>query len=207
MKKLAIAGASLALAAMPVAGVFAATAGSFTDNLTVTIEGGCSIQEKTGTGGSAAGTHSDRTFSANIVAGSAEIMTGVEATTPEGTNTPATPMEIVCNTTDTSTTWTLTGTASNGGALVKGEAATATDADKIKSGTAETGDVSTFSYRLSDAGSWLAVPTTANATITTGAATSDGAPVAFNPSYRVYVAPTQASGTYTGSITYTVALP
>ena len=47
MKKLAIAGASVALAAMPVVGVFADTT-SLTDNISVTIDSSCTFSESTG---------------------------------------------------------------------------------------------------------------------------------------------------------------
>ena len=46
MKKLAIAGASVALAAMPVVGVFAVTT---TDTLTLTVPAGCNITSRTNT--------------------------------------------------------------------------------------------------------------------------------------------------------------
>ena len=45
MKKLAIASASLALAAMPVAGVFAAESVTTTDTVTVTVPHGCTVND------------------------------------------------------------------------------------------------------------------------------------------------------------------
>lgn len=50
MKKLAIAGASLALAAMPVVGVFAADNISLEDSLTITVSDNCAFTRESGTG-------------------------------------------------------------------------------------------------------------------------------------------------------------
>jgi hypothetical protein len=68
MKKALIAGAaSVALAAMPVVGAFAATSNSFTDTLNVTVNGGCTLEETGGTTGDYS--HTDRTFNGSFEAG------------------------------------------------------------------------------------------------------------------------------------------
>ena len=198
MKKLAIASASLALAAMPVAGVFAAaTPKSFTDDLTITVNPGCTIQETTGTGGSAAGTHNDRSFAATIVAGEWKELRAGEAASG---STEEKAMEIVCNSTDDSKQWTVSATSINEGKLqVDG------DATKfIAGGTAISGNASTWAYSVDDGTNWNPVAATM-ATVKTGTASTTATP--FNPIYRVYVAPTQAAGQYKGSVTYTVNLP
>ena len=189
MKKIAIVGASAVLAALPVVGVFAATEGSFTDNITVTVAGGCTLEVDGGT----AGTYADRTFSATITNGTSEVLTGVEST-----STDAAAMKVTCNTSSASN-WTITGTASNGGQLTSGN-------NHIDAGTYDSGDVSAWAYKVaaSDA-TWLAVPTSANATITSGTATQ-GSPATFSPVYRVYVSLGQPSGSYTGSVQYTLAM-
>ena len=190
MKKLAIAGASAALAALPVVGVFAANGGSFTDNITVTVEGGCTLEISGGT----AGTYNNRTFSANIAAGTSEVLTGVES------GAGASAMEVTCNST-TGQAWNITATAANGGSLI----GTSSNSNVIPSGTAISGTTSSFAYSINNGSTWTAVPTTANAAITSGT-TVAGTPTTFNPRYRVYVAPGQAPDVYTGSVTYTIAL-
>lgn len=193
MKKslIAAAGATLAVAAMPAVAVFAATEGSFVDNITVTVSGGCTLEVSGGT----AGSYSDRTFSASIAAGTTETLTGVES---GATITPASAMEVQCNVPTPGQAWNITATAANGGALKDGE-------KTIPSGTAIDGGTSSFAYSINNGSTWLAVPTEANAAITSGTTVS-GTPTTFNPIYRVYVAPSQAPGTYTGSVTYTIHL-
>ena len=188
MKKLAIASASLALAAMPVVGVFAATEGSFKDEITVTVAGGCTIEVNGGT----AGQYSNRTFSASIANGTAEVMNGEET----GDDAPA--MKVTCNTTS-ATPWRILATADNGGAL-KEDGGSHT----IPSGNTFASDVSAFAYSL-DGQDWEAVPTTANTEVDSGS-TSSAAPYTFNPSYKVGVSVGQYPGTYEGGVTYTLAL-
>ena len=55
MKKsiIAASAASLAVAALPIAGVFAANGGQFTDTLNVNVQGGCTIEDSTATPGGA----------------------------------------------------------------------------------------------------------------------------------------------------------
>ena len=50
MKKLAIVGASLAFAALPVVGVFAADPAAITDNITITVDETCTFERTTGNG-------------------------------------------------------------------------------------------------------------------------------------------------------------
>lgn len=187
MKKLAIASASLALAAMPVVGVFAATEGSFTDNITVTVAGGCTIGEAEGAD---EGDPTDRYFSKSIVNGTAEVL---DADAARG-GAPA--LEVVCN---TSTASTFHINAIGTDLTVSG-----TD-NKIEPGTAISGDVSTFAYSLDAGTTWNAVPKTSTAVVPAGQASST-TPFSFDPSYRVYVSLGQASGTYTGTVNYTLAM-
>ena len=195
MKKSLIAGAgvsALAMAALPFAGVFAATEGSFKDNITVTVEGGCTLEVSGGT----AGSYADRTFSATIAAGTTEVLTGVEST-----STAAPAMAVTCNVPSPGQAWNIKATADNSGTLV----GTNSSSNVIPSGTDTSGGTSSFAYSIDTGASWLAVPTTANAAITSGT-TSAGTPTTFNPQYRVYVAPGQAPDTYTGGVTYTIGL-
>ena len=50
MKKLAIAGASVLFAAMPVVGAFAADPAAITDNITITVSESCTFERTTGNG-------------------------------------------------------------------------------------------------------------------------------------------------------------
>ncbi len=187
MKKLAIAGASLALAAMPVVGVFAATDGSFIDNINVNVAGGCTM----GQNNSGSTTAVDRTFEASIVNGTSEVLSGTEG----GAAAPS--LIVQCNTTSASS-FNITAKATNGGALKSGS-------ETIPSGNVFSGDNSAFAYSL-DGSNWLPVPTeTAGKVVKSGSASSS-TPATFNPSYKVYVSLGQASGTYTGSVTYTLAM-
>lgn len=193
MKKIAIVGASAVLAALPVVGVFAATEGSFTDSITVTVAGGCTLEVSGGTAGNYE--NADRTFSATITNGTSEVLSGVES---GASVTPATAMEVTCNTA-TASSWAITGTASNSGKLASG-------GNYIESGVADSGDTSSWSYKVSASdATWLAVPTAANAAITSGTA-SNGNPATFSPVYRVYVSLGQPAGSYTGSVQYTLAM-
>ena len=205
MKKLAIAGASLALAAMPVVGVFAATSSSFTDTLTVTVPGGCTLEDNSA---QEPGTYADRAFSATIPAGTyKELGNGFNEQT-------GTTMKIACNT--TSGTWTVTATASNGAISGKSGAAL-TQSASIEPGIETTGNDSAWAIKSNTSiGTGAANPYASYkayevdsgksySTFLTGSADAQ-TPVTFNPSYQVYVSPTQATGDYEGTVTYTVAM-
>ena len=198
-KSLIVTGAaSLALAAMPVVGVFAATPLSFTDNIKVTVEGACSLETSaTGTDGS----YADRTLTKTIPAGTYEEFGNNDTGTADATIT------VSCNTSTGS--WTVTADGSDDG----GSPATAQLVDgsnHIDAGTAIEGADSAWAFKMNATGtttsnpfsSYTAVPAT-ETTALEGAATST---VTFRPTYRVYVSPTQAPGDYEGSVVYTVSL-
>ena len=198
MKKLAIAGASVVLAAMPVVGTYAAQ-NSFTDTLTVTVNGGCTLQNSQDT---TAGdyTHSNRTFSDTIAAGTVGYLnadsTGA-ATTGSGN------VKLSCNSTDGTKTWTVNVAVSGltdsninktiaGGDAINGT----TSAWAIKAnatGLSGTATNNFADYRPASNGVFLSDVTSSTA-------------ITFNPSYRIYVAPNQDPGTYEGTATYTVTL-
>ena len=199
MKKSLIAGAgvsALAFAALPFAGVFAATSGSFTDTLTVGVEGGCTLENSTQ---SAAGdyTASDRDFTADIAAGNVGYLNATDATTPSTTEGIVT---VTCNTDDSTKTWTISVDVTdltNGTQTITGGTDTsgATSAWAIKSNASGTTAANPFANYAAAADTAIFLSATANNTVT------------FNPSYQVYVAPTQAPGTYEGSATYEITLP
>ncbi|MBR2795856.1 hypothetical protein IKE13_02305 [Candidatus Saccharibacteria bacterium] len=197
MKKLVIAGASVALAAMPVLGAFAATSSSFTDTLTVGVAGGCTLENSNQ---SSAGDYSvsDRTFTTDIATGTVGYLnadaTGVASTTA-GTVT------VSCNTQDSSKTWqvslNVTDLADGANSITGGaQTSGATSGWAIKSNATGTTTANPFgSAYTAAADTTIFLSATANNTVT------------FNPSYQVYVGPNQAPGTYTGTAVYEVTLP
>ena len=112
MKKLAIAGASAVIAALPVVGVFAASdQASFTDHLTVIVNGGCTLETSAT---QSAGTYADRTLSKTIAAGTVGELTGtMDGQTPvEGAT-----ITVTCNGTDATKSWAVTVTPPASGLL------------------------------------------------------------------------------------------
>lgn len=189
MKKLAIASASVALAAMPVVGVFAVTGSTeFTDNLSVTVNSGCTLEN----GGNTDGTYVDRSFSKNIAVGNYAVLDGSAAT-----DTAA--ITIKCNTTSGTVTvtsagsTTLVGTGSADNTIATGAATSGSTSNwAIKSNATNAASDPYAAYKAHVPGTFLTA--TASASGTT-----------FNPSYQVYVAQGQAPDTYTGAVTYTVS--
>lgn len=195
MKKsiIAASAASLAVAALPIAGVFAATSNSFTDTLTVGVKGGCTIEESAT--GATAGTYKDRQFEATIPVGTEKELTAKSSSEYSGG------FSVSCNT--TTGTWTISVAATNGGDLKDGDNAISplgasatmggnTSSWAIKSNANGATTNPYANYKGFVAGSFLEG--------------SAGETVTFNPSYKAYVAPNQAPGDYTGTVTYTIAV-
>lgn len=198
MKKSLIAtgAASLALAAMPVVGVFADPASNeLIDTINVTVEGGCTVESAAQ--GATPGDYSAnaRTFSASIAVGTYEELTGVEGTS---STTPAQAMTIKCNVPAADNrTFDITAVADNSGKLLHGS-------DEIGGGTATSGNASAWAYTIDSGVNWNGVQ--ASFTPVSGIAANTSTNYSFNPYYRVYVQPDQAPGLYEGKVTYTVAL-
>ena len=199
MKKsiIAASAASLAVAALPIAGVFAATSTQFSDTLTVGVAGGCTIEDNAS--GATPGTYADRTFSKPITAGTAAELEGAQGQSTDG-------FKVSCNT-DTGT-WTVSVAAENSGNLVSEDDDTIAP---LASGASMGGNTSSWAiqshaqvtstgtvtnpyeeYTGYSAGVFLSAPAGSTAT--------------FNPSYKAYVAPNQAPGNYAGKVTYTIAV-
>ena len=198
MKKLAIVGASAALAAMPVVGVFAADGNlTTTDTVQITIDSACSL---TATG--------EGTYSTTLTNGTASGDLG------------STSINIKCNDAggwmvnaigaNTSTT------ASAGATDMAPDAAGKTP---IATGTTLDGSVSAWAMKLTAGtgdyaptivegySAYHAVPGTANTKVASGATTDQTAGSTFTTSYKVAVSATQQQGTYTGKVTYTLVHP
>lgn len=196
MKKALLAGTvSLAVAAMPVVGVFAADTTSQTDKLSVTIDATCTFKnvgtEETPTYVTHAnGTSGIGTWSSDTLAGT---MTNGSNTDNFGTTT----FTVVCNNT---TGWKVTNTTAD---LVSGK-------NKISPNAGHSETVSGYSWTVSQAdGTGLTI---ANGKQGAGgdvaslvAATTDANGKTFTVTYGVGISQSQAAGTYTGDVVYTLA--
>ena len=187
--------AAFAVAAVPAA-VFAATSTSFTDNLTMVVSSGCTLEIDGGT----AGSYADRTFTGNVAAGNTSYLNDNGSGTLSGSQ-----MNVVCNT--TSGSWSInyaTSDTTNARLAVTGSEST----KYIAPGASTSGDDSGWAIKSNAAGTTTnnfedyTAPTTTGVFIAGSASTS--ATMNFNPSYQVYAAPTQLPGNYVGTVTYTL---
>ncbi|MBR3323915.1 hypothetical protein IKG24_00020 [Candidatus Saccharibacteria bacterium] len=184
MKKSLIAAgaASVALAAMPIVGAFAADFGSVSDTVNVTISDGCTVTNST----------TNRTVSVpSMTAGSA-------AQTADGAA-----ISIVCN----ATGWTVSAAGATEGtnknSLYSGTY-------EIPTGNTFSGSNSAWGLKVTASGATVAtgyndytnVPGAAGATVATGSATSGSV----TPSYKVFAAANQEAGAYSGKVVYTISL-
>ena len=175
--------ASLAVAAMPVVGVFADTT-TVTDTVQVTINSACTI-----TSSQAANTYSG-------------TMTNGQLKSDFGSTT----MTINCN---DAAGWHVTAVGSGADATDKTAMnATSTGTD-IATGTAQSGDTSNWAMKVTGTGAtgfttFAAVPSSA-----TNVATGSGTVAAgtLTTTYQVFISATQQADTYTGQVTYTLAHP
>ena len=184
MKKLAIAGASLALAAMPVVGVFAASGTTVTDTVEVTIDSACTITT----------TNASNTYSATMTNGQLKSDFG------------STSMTIACN---DAGGWHVTAVGSGADASNKHYMDASASGTDIATGTATSGSTSNCAFKVNgtDASgytSFSAVPQTA-ADVATNAGASEAS--ILTTTYQVFISPTQQADTYTGQVTYTLAHP
>ena len=212
MKKSLIAtgAASLALAAMPVVGVFAVPA-QVVDNLTVTIDPSCTFEATQGTSTIKPDTNNkiQRNFAGSGTLGGVVYLGG--ATNAGADGTPIT-VAATCNSstgTGSSTpTWTIN--------VVSDEALTGAGSNAISGTTAgnealESGAASGWSMRIvapedgvtSGWKTWHLMPGNTATNIVTGTA-SVSEDTTFTPEYRVYIGTDQAADTYTGTVTYSI---
>ena len=209
MKKSLIAGAgvsALAFAALPFAGVFATAADptptSFTDSLSVTVQGGCTIETSATQGN---GTYQNRSFSNTIATGTVGYLNDSDG---QGTTTGAT-MTVSCNGADNTKAWTVTVTPPTSGTLKGTTDSTKTIAPGNQTSGADSGwaiqSNATGGTFSSNAWATYADAPTAAAEFLKGSLAQGGSGT-FNPSYQVYVGPTQAPETYIGDVVYTVTV-
>ena len=201
MKKIVIAGASLALAAMPVVGAFAATSQSIVDQVQITIQSACSMR----TGGSAQSpTVAGASLSKSVAGGT---LVGDTGSTWDGT--PST-FTVTCNDTGG---WKITamGVASSAAdataqTVMKASNASSTD---IATGLATSGTTSNWAFKVTgDTATgytdFSAVPGSA-VTVATSSDPVFESTVTAN--YRVWVSTIQEADTYTGYVRYTLSAP
>lgn len=219
MKKSIIAtgAASLALAAMPVVGVFAEPkpAGTVTDTINVNIPAACTIVNKNSTTGGD-GSAPALTNSYTVEMHNGQFMDNIGAANQTSGTTADNSIDVSCNSTDgddPAIGWKLTaigaGTAEHITELYNANAT-----DQIVTGTAVNGETSNWAMKVAIPASGVNYASGWNANYKavpdreTDIATGTGSiSSAFTMTYQVYVDQTQDSGTYTGAVKYTLYNP
>ena len=192
-KSIIAAGAtSLALAAMPIVGVFA----DVTDTVQVTIQGSCSVGQTT----SSTGTGKTMTES--------DAKNGQTYTWEADGNNGGT-IKVSCN---DASGWNIKAAGSTTGTNKTVMAPSNNANTPIATGTTFSGASSAWAFRVASSTTGVSIETTyanfaevpATATkVASGSSTiSEGS---INTGYKVYISPTQQADTYTGMVTYTVA--
>lgn len=184
MKKIAIAGASVALAALPVVSVFADTT-SVTDTVKVTVDASCTL-----------GVEAGATPATETLANGANKQDIVGSK-----------FKISCN---DDGGWTLKAVGASEGDSVTSMQGSVSGTS-IPTGTDFTGaTVSNWGFKATGTkvtegyDEFKAIPGTATAIAESDDPTStEGVDI----TYAVGISPTQASGTYTGKVTYTLVAP
>ena len=184
MKKSIIAAgaASVALAAMPIVGVFASSSTTVSDTITATVSNGCTIT-RAGTGSTV-----DRSVAISVATGASQ--TGDSDA-----------INISCNV----GSWTVAAAGTGAGTT---SLQTSDGTKSIATGHTFSGGTSEWGMMVTATGGTVAtnyndyydVPS--STTVVTGSATSG----TVTPSYKVYASGTQDTGVYTGEVTYTIAV-
>ena len=187
MKKLIIASAAVALAAMPALGAFA----DVTDTITITINGSCSI------GGTTATTGAGVSLSETMTNGSTKVW--------DADGTAGGKLVVSCN---DASGWNVKAVGASTGSDHTVMVPNNAGSTPIATGAATSGATSNWAFKVSGTGavaaytSFAAVPSTATKVATSS---DPGSAIQINTGYQVYVSATQEADTYTGRVTYTVA--
>ena len=180
MKKALIAGAaSVALAAMPVVGVFAATPVEVVDNLQLTINESCTFS--TGSTG------------LNLVD---TINAGATTTWSDASHQ----FIINCNSENYAVTAVSTDLVKTGAVGTHGTIGYVTNASYTSTATAATADDGVWSAFLTSGDTDAAISKTSS-TIKSGTSTTTDT---FTVTYKAYAGKAQEKGTYNGTVTYTL---
>ncbi len=210
MKKIAILGASAALAAMPVVGVFAVDPDtSIVDTLQVTVESSCTFKVDNTTDGMYT---KDTLYSdANVAGGSQADFSATHSGSHD--------FEFTCNDTDgftitalptNLTSWnTTTSAAGTGDGVISfTEYSVYSGNTGITGGTERDGKwTAHVTTTDTDAGMTIAQPSSINSQSPTTIVTKSDAlgQATFNVEYKVYAGTSTPADTYRGTITYTLA--
>lgn len=184
MKKLAVLGSSVLLAAVPVVGAFAAT-NSLEETVTVTVDESCTISQSEGQSSS---------------------------TAPGDPITITSPgIEVSCN---DNGGWKLQAVGSSDVSKKTVMKADDESKPDIATGTTFSGAASAWGFQITTTEgvtaaetygtAWNQIPDEATTIATSDKPTSKAK---VTPKYQIYIAPTQSAGTYTGKVTYTVLHP
>ena len=190
MKKSIIAtgAASLALAAMPVLGVFA----DVTDTVILTIPSSCSVGQTQGSPATGEG----KTMQ-ELSASNGQLYTWDADGSQGGT------LKVTCN---AASGWQVKAQGTSTGSPATSMVGT-NGGTSIATGTSESGATSNWMFKVAGTGtvsgyqSWSAVPAAATPVASGSTAVSESQ---INTGYQVWVSATQEAGTYTGKVTYTV---
>ena len=193
MKKIAIAGASLALAAMPVLGAFA----DVTDTVILTIPDACSVgQTSSSQTGGGVTLQEQNAVNEHLYSWDADGTAG-------GT------LKVSCN---DASGWQVKAVGASTGTPVTSMAASGSGTP-IVTGTATSGATSNWAFKVagttgvtvvSTYQNYAAIPATATKVAGGSGAVSEGT---IYTGYQVWVSATQQADTYTGKVTYTVTHP
>ncbi len=185
MKKIAtMLGGSLAIATLPVAGVFAATGTTVIDTVEVTINSSCLITA----------TNMTNSYSATMT--NSQLKSDIGGTS----------MSVSCN---DAAGWEIHAVGSNGTGSDKNKMLPTGSDTAIAAGTATSGATSNWAFKVTGtdangATTFTAVPSTALKVAKKTASTSSSTLTA---TYQVWISATQQADTYTGKITYTLSHP
>ena len=226
MKKSIIAAgaASVALAALPMAGVFAETT-SFTDQAVVKVERGCTfvVTDNTTPTPNVIGLTNPRVFQKTVTLGEFVILGGTGGNETTGAAS-AQNIAVSCSAdAENEESWSI---SAKGGHFVDEAFTSSTVMTGASGGTSigtaggapTTGATSSWAFRVDTtansnykaADTWYAVPAAGTGTEGADVVVASGTPsatgtVSFAPSYRVYVGTNQEADTYTGYVTYTLS--
>ena len=207
-KKIIAAGvASLAVAATPMAGVFAENYGTaVVDQVQVTVTKVCNIRS----GGTVDNpTYDGAQFSKTVTPGT--LIGGGSSDSQEWDSGTATTLSYNCN---DNGGWKITAQGVSGtSGTVSAQttmAPSSSDSTAIVTGTATDGNTSNWAFKVVGTGAvssytdFAAVPGTSTAVASSTDSVSGGT---LTPSYRVWISPTQESDTYTGYVRYILTAP
>lgn len=199
-KRVIIAGAaSLAVAAMPVVGVFAENYGeAVVDQIQVTVNRVCNMTSNVTPqrDGDPNGTYSKMVTPGTLIGGNGQSWEGTVST-----------MSYTCN---DAGGWKVTaqGVAGVGSSEAQTALKAESDGTDIVTGTATDGDTSNWAFRVTGTGASFTSFAEIPGTTTTVASSADSvASGTLTPEYRVWISPLQEADTYTGYVKYILSAP